>query len=245
METFELRGRDITKDRQIRVGEDLQLFNSLGLVKKVNEDYVLVVRQKDSLLFIIVDGHWGFESSEIILELIKKGLPTILDSREVAVELFQRFEKKIFEEMGFKGMDQEKDLTSESSVAIVIIEDDELIAVGYGDCRVHLINEEITSLVKPKETWLGAFSHLGLRNRTSVERSLDFTKTVIKPGDILLLSTDGLQECIYEKMTISDQRILEISIRNSDLEGFCNGLAVESVKYGAEDNMAYIGYKHK
>jgi serine/threonine protein phosphatase PrpC len=86
-----------------------------------------------------------------------------------------------------------------------------------------------------KQTWLGAFSHLGVRQRIPALRATAFHTRELDPGDVVYVYSDGVDECVYEKATLSLAMLAQLSEDTSAPELFGNIMDVIAAR-GAEDN---------
>lgn len=225
--------------RKISGNQNLAYHISIGLKKKVQEDVLFVDEKQD--LFVIADGHWGKEAAEIAVQFISQNPE--FQTKENAIEFIKKIELELFQKFGKEEMDKDVDTPPETSILAARIISDTLHLLSYGDCYSYLVRSgEIISLNSQKPTWLGAFSYLGLRNRQSVEQSLEFKEIEIQKGDILLLMTDGITECVYETPTISEEDILKVIQEKTNSKQIVRELVEKAYECGGEDNIAVISY---
>ena len=135
-------------------------------------------------------------------------------------------------------MDPEKDFTPETSLLAVEIDSkNQLTILSYGDCRLMVSRKEkIVFQLKTIKTWLGAFSFLGLRNRLSVNKAIIFKRITCKTNDLVWLFTDGIDECVYEKPTISFIWLAKTGSNHSNVKMIIKKVVEEVKRFGAEDN---------
>lgn len=208
---------------------ELKFFTTRGLVKKINEDQIRRRIFKNKVIVCLCDGHWGKEAAILVSNKIVKSFPS---TEAQAQLLLKNLQKDLFRQCGKKILDSELDKPPETSIIAAELKDKTLKILSYGDCR-GIISRKNKIIFKSstQKTWLGAFSHLGLRKRLSIESGLVFKKINLKLSDKIWLFTDGVDECIYEKATIphtwivkhSRQQILSRVLRN-----------------GAEDNASLV-----
>jgi serine/threonine protein phosphatase PrpC len=210
-----------------------------GLVREVNEDRVGFSLDNAELRLSMSDGHWGDAAAEKITEFfLHTDRP---QSRDAAVVTVKRLEKQLWQEFGgLNSMDSQKDFTPEASFVSTWFDrgSNKLCIVSYGDvrCLVVKASGELATVVPTEQTWIGAFSYLGLRDRVSVEDSLQFQEYSLQTGDRVLVFSDGIDECVYETPTISLEHIAQLSVETEDSKEFSEKLFKEVFSFGAEDN---------
>lgn len=223
------------------LNDNLVLGTTIGLVKKSNEDALGCLSSLGNARLCIVDGHWGGEAAHIIRNYWIDTDLAFPQSLAKAVRATERVEEELFGKFGKKSMDAIHDLTPEAAFVSVELSQNTMSIVSYGDCRLLLIrNQEVTFELKTRETWLGAFSRLGLRQRLSVKKAVIFDNISILSGDLIILFSDGVDQCVYGKPTISNKRILELEGRNKKISELFNALIDEVFLNGAEDNASLI-----
>lgn len=207
-----------------------------GLVKQNNEDSIGCSINKDFIRICIADGHWGNDASRLIVNHWLKNKVMFPNSSIQALRETKIIENKLFNIFGKFRMDPDKDFTPEASFIAIEIIRDKISIVNYGDCRLLIANNGITKFnLEGNSTWLGAFSHLNLRKRLSVNQGTKFLKMKCGKDDFLFLFTDGVDQCVYEKDTISFDYISRLS-RNIDLSKIFDVLIGEVFANGAQDN---------
>ena len=225
--------------------DNICLMTTTGLSKESNEDSIGLVRDGGNTIVSIGDGHWGKEAAEIATEQILSSPDTFPGNRDEAIEVSESIEKLIYAKFGAKLMDENSDFTPETSFASVRINKNGMDVFGYGDCRVIVVRSgKVVYRMNIEETWIGVFSRLGLRGRKSVSEATLFERVPIKKGDIIMLYTDGVDECIYEVPTISMDDIVAIVDQNKTAEQIAQALMDEVFNYGAEDNASMAILKH-
>jgi len=225
----------------------LILGSTNGLKKERNEDAIGYFNNTNTTRLCVADGHWGSSASRFIVKhwlnpLLK--FPTnVNESRRET----KKVEYLLYKKFGKSKMNEEKDFTPESSFVVAEISDNYVRIVSYGDCRMLIANNgELKFNMKVTDTWIGAFSHLGLRRRISTEKATLFKKLKLTKNDYIFLFTDGVDQCIYEKNTISLKEIA-LSSRNNSVGDAFNIIFKKVFNYGAEDNasLALYKYSHK
>lgn len=210
---------------------ELKFFSTKGLVKKINEDQIRRRNLKDKIIVVLCDGHWGKSAAVFVSNQIVSNFP---QNKNQAQILLENLQARLFENYQKTDLDPELDKPPETSVIAIQFDkkSKELKIFSYGDCRGLICrNEKIINKIKTRKTWLGAFSHLGLRNRLSIKPGLIYKKISLKTGDKVWLFTDGIDECTYETPTITHDWIVKHSKQQ---------ILLRVLKHGAEDNASLI-----
>ncbi len=226
---------------QIEGNDSIAYISLPGLVKPTNEDRLEYWTQDHAMGACIADGHWGEEAAQQAVSFWKdNGVP---DSREMAIQKTSELERKLYASFGKPIMDQEADLTPETAFIGINISGNRLDIASYGDCRLLVVsNARIKYSLEQKSTWLGAFSHLGLRGRMAVKDGLVYESVPLDEEDYVIMFTDGLDECIYERPTIRHEVIAE-SFKLVRPKKILESLVSLAFSYGAEDNISALIYK--
>lgn len=221
---------------KVTCSSNLVIGTTVGLVKQHNEDSVGCVFNKGFIKICIADGHWGIKTSRLIVNHWLKSKISFPNTSVEAIRETKRIENKLFKIFGKSRMDPSRDFTPEASFIAIQIIKDRLSIVGYGDCRLLIANNGALKFnAEVNDTWLGAFSHLQLRKRLSVDQATKFKKIQMIKGDSVFLFTDGIDQCVYEKNTISFDFISGQSKLN-DLSKIFDKLIEEVFANGAQDN---------
>lgn len=216
------------------------LATTTGLKKDVNEDQSSVAVIADAIRFCVADGHWGAAAAERCVAFWTSEALTFPHIRENAVKLTLELEQLLYAEFGTQDMDENRDFTPEAAFIAGEISGDKITLVSYGDCRAMLIrSRQILYSVQESQTWLGAFSHLGLRNRQAVTEGLVFDVITRETGDTFCVFTDGIDECVYETPTLSRESIAEL-ISDKPIEQSIQSLMEAVDAAGAEDNATVL-----
>ena len=227
---------------KILLKNKLVLGTSLGLVKKTNEDqigYTIPKNKPNTVRICVADGHWGSTASKKIIKFWLNENLNFPINRESAITTTQHIEKKLFKSFGKENMNEQTDLTPEGAFTVCEINKlNQLTVVSYGDCRLLIANKQrIKYQLLTQSTWLGAFSSLGLRNRIPVEKALVFETYQLQLEDYLLLFTDGVDECVYNKPTIKPEQLAQLT-KKVEPETIFDSIFKQVFLYGAEDNVS-------
>ncbi len=230
---------------KVKINDSLMLATAIGLKKEINEDSVSLFIDGNITRICISDGHWGEEASDIINKYwIDKNLIFPKNLIEAQNET-NKIEDILYQKFGEKVTDENKDFTPESSFICIEIVDDKVSIVSYGDSRLFIMDKENIKFIQEcKSTWLGVFSRLGLRGRLSVKEGVVFNVEKLNPGDSVFLFTDGVDQCIYEKDTISFDAIASFS-KKLNVEDSVDTILKEVFNFGAEDNASLVIYKYE
>lgn len=230
---------------KIKITPNLTIGSTAGLIKGFNEDRIglKISSNVDNIRICIADGHWGEKTSEIITDYwIKKDIK-FPENRKEAIEEVFKLEQKLYRLFGNTNMDPNSDFTPEASFTTAQLVNNCLNVASYGDCRMILIRDgKIKTKLTTNETWLGVFSHLELRGRLSIKKALVYNKIKLKPSDTLLFFTDGVDQCVYEKDTISFEVLANLTSNNSSEKAFDEIFKLVQ-KAGAQDNASLIVLK--
>ncbi len=230
---------------KILINKNLIIGSTIGFKKKNNEDSIACYVNKKSTRICIADGHWGEEASRTIVKHWLNRRLIFPGSSLQAKQETKKVENKLYKKFGKSVMDENKDFTPEASFIAIEILENNVHVVSYGDSRLLVGNNgKLKFKQECKETWLGAFSHLQLRKRMSAEKGTLFKKRKLVEGDCIFLFTDGVDQCVYEKDTISFEKIAGLS-KKANLEDIFEELFKEIFDYGAEDNASLVVFKYQ
>jgi serine/threonine protein phosphatase PrpC len=223
---------------------NLIVGSTVGLVKSINEDSIGCLLNDNYIRVCVADGHWGKKAAEIIVDhWMKEGLIFPTNNKEAISEVI-KIEKKLFKLFGKTNMDPNSDFTPEASFIATQLVGKTLIVVSYGDCRLLTANKgKIKTKLATKETWLGAFSQLGSRNRISVDNGLVFEKVILQENDTVLIFSDGIDQCVYERNTLSDEFLANLTNKET-VENTLNSIFSAVFTAGAEDNASLVVLKN-
>jgi serine/threonine protein phosphatase PrpC len=216
-----------------------------GLKKSDNEDSLAISKDVESIRIFLADGHWG-DKAAISHSQMTEHLESFPDSKAAAAQLVKSLEQDLYQSYYFPGIDENKDFTPETSLLGIEyrLEEKLLSIYNYGDCRLLIIRDnQIFFQLETQPTWLGVFSKLGLRQRQSVDDALLYKQIKLQTGDYVVAFSDGIDECIYQQPTISNETLVNIVT-----ESKTNLIAFDKImdkvfKYGAEDNASLVIFK--
>lgn len=221
---------------KVTVIPKLIMGTTVGLVKHLNEDRLGCLTHKQELRMAIADGHWGEQAADMLVKHWLKTNLTFPTDVKNAISETRKVETKLFKRFGQAKMNPEADFTPEASFTVIQVTGNKLRSISYGDCRMLIVRSgKVQHKLKTKETWLGAFSRLGLRSRLAVNQALIFEEWILKKNDLVVLFSDGVDQCVYETDTLSNQFLAKQTIRRT-LEKSFDQIMAAVFTAGAEDN---------
>jgi hypothetical protein len=201
------------------------------------EDRLTVLLTRTGLTACIADGHWGAGAAEQITDFWSE--EAIPHTRDEALEKVKQLEAGLFATYRRDGIDPEADFTPEAAFIAIDIGDRLLRIAGYGDCRLHVVNDGQARFELSKEaTWLGVFSHMGLRQRKSVDQALSFEQIGLVAGDYVMLFTDGLDEWGHDGVSSISTQELASTTRNVPAREAVRSLGNLAFSHGAQDDVS-------
>lgn len=219
--------------------DQLQIATTSGLKKTENEDVFNYKVTKGQVSFCLADGHWGdFAAKYISNQLIKSAFPS---NRADAIKKIKDIEKALHQKLWLPDMNPDANFTAEASFIAVEKTQTKISILSYGDCRLVLVrNRKVVFNIKKTTTWLGAFSYLNLRNRISVDKALIYQKLDCLIGDTVMIFTDGVDECIYGKKTLTYKWLARQIDTFSPIKSICKNIFDVIQQKGAEDNATLV-----
>lgn len=209
---------------------------TLGLAKKINEDRLGYRETPSGLRVCIADGHWGDEAADMIARYWLDATHDFPRTRAQAVQATEELEEKLFAAFGTDLMDAEHDKTPEAAFIFIEVKQDQVHIMSYGDCRLLIASEgKVSFQLETTATWLGAFARLGLRNRAAVKDALVFETVLLQDNDVMILYSDGIDECVYEVPTISEAQLAAFT-GHGQLSTAFDAIMDQVFAHGAEDN---------
>jgi serine/threonine protein phosphatase PrpC len=219
---------------------DLAIGTCRGRIKRTNEDYIGYVRlsqEKQRVRLCICDGHWGGQAAQIIADYWLKPRKHFPQNKPEAISAVQGLQTHI------------KKLTPchpegppEAAFIAAELGERVLRMVSFGDCRSLVARQEGCNSHQVYHhtglaTWLGALTFSGHARRLPVERATQFRRLELEPRDVVILYTDGLDECIYETPTIATKTIAHTALL--DAPGVATGNLLKlALEKGGEDNVS-------
>lgn len=220
-------------------------FSTKWLKKSLNEDTIWALNCKNKFIACICDWHWWDEASNIVKKFILSKKNKFPNNEKQWVVYLKKVEKIIFKKYWKNNLNWVTDITPETSLIWIEINQNRLKILSYWDCRWFIINKDSIIEIQKNNSWLWSFSYLWLRNRLPVLDNIYFKKFNLEKWDIIILFTDWVDECVYEKPTISIENILKISYQSITNKKIIKSIFNEVFENWAEDNASFMILKIK
>lgn len=230
-------------------------ITDIGKKRKLNEDYVFTSREPIgnlSNVFIVADGMGGHKAgdyaSKYTVETIVAEIQRSFEKNPVkilskAIEIANaHIREKSMEDESLEGMG--------TTVVAATLMGKYLQVANVGDSRLYVVNEEIKQITRDHSlveemVRMGGIDRQEARNHpdkniitraigVSDKVEVDFFSVELRPGDIILMCSDGLTNML------EDEEIREILRKSSDLESKAGELVKTANNNGGKDNIAVI-----
>jgi PPM family protein phosphatase len=239
---------------------DIGHRTDVGRRRDHNEDYLRAVQPDSSaelahrgLLLVVADGMGGYAAGEVASR-------TAVDAVHQAYyqDLFSDLEAALIRALKTANESVVREASRDAerqgmgtTIAVAVIRGDELVAANVGDSRVYLLRDHKISKVTRDHSWVAELVDSGkitpedaLRHpmRNVVTRSLGgnadvevqvYPRAVLKPGDTVLLCSDGLWGMV------PDERITHI-LENLSAQAAADALIAAANEAGGHDNISAI-----
>jgi len=228
-------------------------LTNIGLVRKANEDKYLA--DKNRGLFIVADGMGGHEAGEIASSLAIKTLDELLTEDEILQKGGEGLRQAV--KSANTIIYNEAKINSRctgmgTTVTAAMFTDIHLYIAHIGDSRAYLIRDESIKLLTKDHSLVGELvrqgeltekeainhPHRNVLTRalgTEPEVEIDLMEVNTKPGDLLLLCTDGLYNLVQ------NDEILQAVLNNGDdLRKTVDQLVKLSLNRGGLDNITVV-----
>lgn len=228
-------------------------LTNIGLVRKANEDKYLA--DKNRGLFIVADGMGGHEAGEIASSLAIKTLDSYLTNEVIVNEKGKSLWKAIRKanELIYQKAKLNNNCTGMGTTITAALFLDNILYIAHiGDSRAYLIRDNSIILLTKDHSLVGELlrqgelteseasrhPHRNILTRalgTEPEVEIDLSEIDTKPGDLLLLCTDGLYNLV------KDEEILQEVLNNgNDLKISVNQLVKTALDRGGMDNITVV-----
>ncbi|WP_323611254.1 protein phosphatase 2C domain-containing protein [Erysipelothrix enhydrae] len=230
-------------------------ISEIGLIRKENQDYVVVVENDNALLAVVCDGIGGANAGSVASQMVVKLLrESFIDKREFSnlKDIRAWFDKAITSIN--RATYHESLVVREYSgmgttlVAVVVLGED-VIGFNIGDSRIYSVKENQLSCLSHDQTYAyemykrneiskeEIYNHPKrniLMNAVGIDENVDFEVVTITPKwDYLLLCSDGLHGYVPQ-----DQ--IESTFKINGLLAQRNHLMEMAYKAGGYDNISII-----
>ena len=230
-------------------------ITDIGKKRKLNEDYVFTSREpigNMSNVFIVADGMGGHKAgdyaSKYTVETIVAEIQRSFEKNPVkilskAIEISNaHIREKSLEDESLEGMG--------TTVVVATVMGKYLQVANVGDSRLYIVNEEIKQITRDHSlveemVRMGGIDRQEARNhpdKNIITRAIgvgdkvevDFFSAELKPGDIILMCSDGLTNML------EDEEIREILRKSDSLREKAGELVEKANKNGGKDNITVV-----
>ena len=217
--------------------------SEVGLVRKRNEDSFLA----SDALFAVADGMGGHRggdvASSLALEVIERAGPTESNLRDAVLEANREVFRRGESDSALQGMG--------TTVTIVVAGGHAMRLAHVGDSRAYLFRDGELRRLTEDHTLVQRWVNEGRLTAEDAERhpqrsivtrslgvdseiSIDEMSVDVRPGDRLLLCTDGLTG------RVDEGRIRDVLEQERDTQGACDQLVEMAIESGGDDNVTVI-----
>ena len=230
-------------------------LTDVGVVRKVNQDYVYTSDKPVGHLpnlFVVADGMGGHRAgdyaSKYTVEVLERELKRT-DEEDVERALIQAVKVANHELIREAGTDEHLKGMGTTIVVATII-NQMMYFANVGDSRLYLINQGILQLTKD-HSLVEEMVRLGEMDKADAkdhpdkniitravgvvpELSVDFFEVELKPGDTVLMCSDGLTNMI------EDEEIKKIVLGQRDIVEKAEKLIDTANENGGKDNITVV-----
>ena len=231
-----------------------------GLKRKNNEDAFFVI--PESNVFMVADGVGGNNSGDIasrttisrIAEFIRNNALSGASGETGIYDYFRQCLEDVNKNVYDMSKRSPENTGMATTVTIAYLEGDNAHVVNVGDSRAYLYSSGILTQITEDHTYVNALIKEGAITKEEAQFhakknvitravggeaviSPDFFSVEVKPGDILVLCTDGL----YGE--IGDENINRLLTSGGSMEEICTNLVNKANQCGGHDNITVICLK--
>lgn len=232
-------------------------ITDIGQKRKMNQDYVY---RSDSPvgslpdLYIVADGMGGHRAGDYASRFsVEETVRQILDSDGEGAspkEIIGRALLTVNSQLYFTSGHSEEMRGCGTTIVIAVVTGNELLCANVGDSRLYIISDTIRQVTIDHslvQEMVQAGSLTRDKARTHPDKNVitravgaenyidvDFFRTRLYQGDLLLMCTDGLTNMV------EDNRILEILQHPATLEDRAQALVREANLSGGSDNISVL-----
>ena len=227
----------------------------IGKKRKLNQDYVFASQEPIgnlSNVFIVADGMGGHKAgdyaSKYTVETIVAQIQKSFEKNHV--KILSKAIETANAHLREKSLEDEKYEGMGTTVVVATIIGKYLQIANVGDSRLYVVNEEIKQITRDHSlveemVRMGGIGREEARNHpdkniitraigVSDKVEIDFFSVELKPGDIILMCSDGLTNML------EDEEIRKILKGSDDLESKAGELVKTANNNGGKDNIAVI-----
>jgi serine/threonine-protein kinase len=233
-------------------------LSSPGPARENNEDYLgswqpqsLEEKRRLGAVAVLADGVGGLNYGEVASRLaVETALKTFREApgeqtpQQLLTQMFNSANLAVYD----KGMEDHGKSRMATTLAIVVLRNNEIVVGNVGDSRVYLVRKAEIKQLSTDHTYTGMQQKFGLiseqdartsENRSVLTRSVghepvirvDVESVTVFKGDRIVLCSDGLYS------HVADSEIADIVSRLSPAQA-CRQLIALSEQRGTEDNLS-------
>lgn len=231
--------------------------SDIGKKRENNEDYYFVSDNENFPLYVIADGIGGHNSGEVASKMTVESISSSL--KEISAyknldELEKDFVKAISDANKIvfdKAKNNPKMLNMGSTLTVLYKYNNSVLIGNVGDSRAYSITSSEICQLTEDDTLVNSLYKLGkitkdeainhpkrnmITNAVGTDLIIDINliQYNYKPGEYILLCTDGLSDMVR------DEEILSIFSSSKSLEETSNSLLEKALEAGGRDNITFI-----
>ncbi len=233
-------------------------LSSPGPARENNEDFVgfwqpqtLEEKRSRGAVALLADGVGGMQKGEVASRLaVETGLKAFCEARggqspqQLVIQMFNAANLAVYD----KGMENNGKARMATTLAAVVLRNNEITVGNVGDSRVYLVRKATIKQLSTDHTYAGMQQKFGLISeqeaKTSEHRSVltrsvghepvirvDVETATVFKGDKIVLCSDGLYA------HLADSEIADVVSRYSPAQA-CRQLVALAEQRGTEDNLS-------
>lgn len=230
-------------------------ITDIGKKRQLNQDFVFTSELPLGSLpnmFVVADGMGGHKAGDFASKYtVKTMIEEVLRSKDDRpVEILRNAIRSANEFVRRKAHDDANMVGMGTTVVAATYKEDILYVANVGDSRLYVVNDKISQITRDHSlveemVRMGTLDREAARNhpdKNIITRAVgateyinvDFFEVGLKPGDIVLMCTDGLTNMM------EDNAIHEILLKKTSLEQKAKELVDGANDNGGSDNIAVV-----
>ncbi|WP_294149239.1 Stp1/IreP family PP2C-type Ser/Thr phosphatase [uncultured Clostridium sp.] len=231
-------------------------LTDVGRVRQLNQDYQFASTESVgplSNLFIVADGMGGHKAGDYASRYLVEHLVSYIKECDdgSAVSAINNGIAKINRELYEQSLTNTELAGMGTTIVAATIEDSTLYVANVGDSRLYLIEREGISQITRDHSFVEEMVSMGQMDRGSSEYKekkniitravgigrkvdVDFFEVPLKPGDYILLCSDGLTNMV------DNSAIFRLVLLPGSLQMKARALVALANQNGGRDNIAVI-----
>lgn len=228
----------------------------IGKKRKMNQDYVYRNDEPVGALpniYIVADGMGGHRAGDYASRFsVEETVRQIRSSQETAPrEIIGKALRRVNSQLYFTSGHSEEMKGCGTTIVIAVVTGDELLCANVGDSRLYIIGESAIRQVTIDHSLVQEMIQAGSLTREKARRhpdknvitravgaenyiDVDFFRTRLNRGDVLLMCTDGLTNMV------EDERIRELVRQPGSLQERAQALIDMANEAGGVDNVSVV-----